>query len=110
MQSNQSFYKVTGALLLLLVAGQVLAYLSSPDSWQAFNDRLPAILAMVGFWGPICAIFSAGIVYTVLRVLGFNSLAEIRRESVEQNNPTPAILFVGTLIASVLFLLLVIRP
>ncbi len=39
----------------------------------------------------------------------FDSLAEIRSESVEQNNPTPAILFVGTLIASVLFLSLIIR-
>jgi hypothetical protein len=45
-----------------------------------------------------------------LRLLGFRSLVEIRAESVEQNNPTPAIIFVGTLIASILFLMLVIRP
>jgi hypothetical protein len=37
-------------------------------------------------------------------------LEEIRLESVEQNNPTPAIVFVGTLIASLLFLMMVIRP
>jgi hypothetical protein len=43
-------------------------------------------------------------------MLGFDSLEEIRQEAVEQNNPTPAILFVGTLIASILFLMLVIRP
>lgn len=45
-----------------------------------------------------------------MRLLGFNTLDEIRQESVEQNNPTPAIIFVGTLIASLLFLTLVIRP
>lgn len=110
MGVNKSFIKVSGALLLLLVIGQLLAYLSAPESWREFNARLPVILAMVGFWGPICAIISAGFVFVVLRILGFDSLSEIRRESVEQNNPTPAILFVGTLIASVLFLLLVIRP
>jgi hypothetical protein len=32
------------------------------------------------------------------------------RRKLEQNNPTPAIIFVGTLIASLLFLTLVIRP
>ena len=47
---------------------------------------------------------------TTLRLLGFTSLEEIRGESVEQNNPTPAIVFVGTLIASLLFLALIIRP
>jgi len=29
---------------------------------------------------------------------------------VEDNNPAPAIVFVGTLIASILFLMVVIRP
>lgn len=42
--------------------------------------------------------------------MGFESLEDIRVESVEQNNPAPAILFVGTLIASILFLMLVIKP
>jgi len=43
-------------------------------------------------------------------VLGFGSLEVLRRESVEQNNPAPAIIFTGTLIAMILFLMLVIRP
>lgn len=110
MQKNNTFIKVTGVLLALVIVGQVIAYLAAPEAWQGFAGRLPEILAMVGFWGPICAVISAGIVYVVFRLLGFASLEEIRKESVEQNNPTPAILFVGTLIASVLFLLLVIRP
>jgi hypothetical protein len=37
-------------------------------------------------------------------------LAAIRQESVEQNKPAPAIVFVGALIASVLFLMLIIKP
>ena len=45
-----------------------------------------------------------------MNLLGFESLEAIRQESVEQNNPAPAIIFVGTLIASVLFLMLVIKP
>jgi hypothetical protein len=45
-----------------------------------------------------------------MSLLGFGSLEVIRKESVEQNNPAPAIVFVGTLIASVLFLMLVIKP
>jgi hypothetical protein len=49
-------------------------------------------------------------VHFIMRLLGFDNLDEIRLESVEQNNPTPAILFVGALIASILFLLLVVRP
>lgn len=110
MQKNNSFIKVTATLLGLVLVGQLISYLSAPASWQEFNQRLPVILAMVGFWGPICAIISAGLVYAVLRLLGFSDLEEIRKESVEQNNPTPAILFAGTLIASVLFLLLIIRP
>lgn len=110
MQNQKPYIKVLLALVVLLLAGQALAYLAAPDSWREFNSRLPVILAMVGFWGPICAIISAAFVYIVLRLLGFASLEEMRSESVEQNNPTPAILFVGTLIASVLFLLLVIRP
>jgi hypothetical protein len=94
----------------LLVAGQAAAFLISRDVWENFYARLPAIIAMIAFWGPICAIFSSLIVLMVLRLLGFESLEAIRSESVDQNNPTPAIHFVGTLIASVLFLLLVIRP
>jgi hypothetical protein len=94
----------------LFIAGQVIAFGVARETWNEFVGRLPVILAMVAFWGPICAIFSAMIVYFVLRLLGFDSLDAIRSESVDQNNPTPAILFVGTLISSVLFLLLIIRP
>jgi hypothetical protein len=96
--------------VLTLVVGQVVAFLLAPDAWRAFVARLPVILAMVAFWGPVVALIAAGFVYGTLRLLGFKSLAEIRAESVDQNNPAPAIVFVGTLIASILFLMLVIRP
>ncbi len=98
------------ALIAALVIGQVVTYLISPAGWASFASRVPEILGQIAFWGPICAIFSAGFVYLTLRLLGFETLEEIRKESVEQNNPTPAIVFVGTLIASILFLSLVIRP
>lgn len=103
---------LTGIIVLVvaLALGQVLAFFIARDSWNIFVQRLPVILAQIAFWGPICAIFSAGFVYLTLRLLGFETLEEIRKESVEQNNPTPAIIFVGTLIASILFLSLVIRP
>lgn len=97
-------------LIAALVIGQVLVYVVAPASWLAFVNRLPVILSQIAFWGPICAIVAAAFVFMTLRLLGFRSLAEIRAESVEQNNPTPAIIFVGTLIASILFLMLVIRP
>ncbi len=97
-------------LLVCLILGQGLAFLLAPDSWRAFIGRLPVILSMIAFWGPIIAILAGLMVWAVLRLLGFHSLEAIRDESVEQNNPTPAIVFVGTLIASILFLTLVIRP
>jgi hypothetical protein len=93
-----------------LVIGQAASYLLAPSSWQAFFNRLPVILSMIAFWGPIVAIIAGIFEWVILRLMGFNSLEEIRAESVEQNNPTPAIIFVGTMIASILFLLLVIRP
>jgi len=83
-----------------LVLGQIISRLLAPASWDIFAARLPVILAMIAFWGPIVAIVAA---------LGFGSLAEIRQESVDQNNPAPAIVFVGTLVASLIFLGLVIR-
>jgi hypothetical protein len=98
------------SLIAVLVVGQVLAYLIAPASWTAFIVRLPVILAEIAFWGPICAIVAVGFIALALRILGFHSLAELRSESVEQNNPAPAIVFVGTFIASILFLMLVIRP
>jgi len=97
-------------LLVALALGQVVTYLIAPDSWRVFAERLPVILAMITFWGPIVALLAGLFVWLTLRLLGFTSLEEIRIESVEQNNPTPAVVFVGTLIASILFLMLVIRP
>jgi hypothetical protein len=64
---------------------------------------------MIAFWGPIVAIVASAFVVVTMRLLGFESLAEIRQESVEQNNPAPAIVFAGTLLASLVFLGLVIR-
>jgi hypothetical protein len=108
--SSRSVWVTGSAIVLALVAGQVVAFVSAPDSWRAFSARLPVILSMIAFWGPIVALVAAGLVWATLRLLGFRSLEEIRVESVEQNNPAPAIVLVGTLIASILFLMLVIRP
>lgn len=101
-----------GLLVLagLLVLGQIVAYALAPASWTAFVARLPVVLSMIAFWGPIVAVVAAAFVVITMRLLGFGSLAEIRQESTEQNNPAPAIVFVGTLIASLIFLGLVIRP
>lgn len=111
MKSSSRGFVIAGIVLLVaLVLGQVITFLIAPDSWGVFTERLPVILAMITFWGPIVALFAGLFVYVILRLLGFASLEEIRLESVEQNNPTPAIVFVGTLIASILFLMLVIRP
>ena len=97
-------------LLIALVAGQVIAYLAAPDSWKSFVAVLPKIISMIAFWGPIIALISYSFVALTLRMLGFTSFEDLRRESVEENNPAPAIIFVGTLIASILFLMIVIRP
>ena len=108
--ANRNALVVIVVLVVAVVAGQVVAFAAARDSWVAFAGRLPVIVSMIAFWGPVCAVFSAAFIYITLRLLGFASLEEIRNESVEQNNPTPAIIFVGTLIASILFLMLVIRP
>ncbi|HSB90686.1 MAG TPA: hypothetical protein VLD63_11745 [Anaerolineales bacterium] len=102
---------LTAALTIvgLIVLGQVVAYLVARESWQVFAARLPIILSMVAFWGPIVAAIAAVFIFITMRLLGFDSLEAVRQESVEQNNPTPAIVFVGTLIASLIFLGLVIR-
>ncbi len=111
MKSSSRGFLIAGVLLVVLMAlGQIVTYLIAPDSWQVFATRLPVILSMITFWGPIVALIAGLFVWGTLRLLGFGSLEEIRLESVEQNNPTPAIVFVGTLIASILFLMLVIRP
>jgi len=97
-------------LLIALVLGQGLAVLLNPSGYTGFLQVLPLILSQIAFWGPIVALIAGGFILATLRLLGFKSLEEIRAESVEQNNPTPAIVFVGTLIASMLFLALIIRP
>ena len=101
-----------GAVILVvaLVVGQGLAYLLNPAGYSEFAQTLPLVLSQIAFWGPIIALIAGGFILMTFRLLGFNSLDEIRAESVEQNNPAPAIVFVGTLIASLLFLGLVIRP
>ena len=110
MQQNRTMLMGVVFLVVALIIGQAFAFVIARDAWSIYISRLPIILAQIAFWGPICAIVSAGFVALTLRLLGFESLEEIRKESVEQNNPTPAIVFVGTLIASILFLTLVIRP
>jgi hypothetical protein len=110
MNKTRGFVSAGIILLVLLVVGQVIAYLIAPESWQTFIARLPVILAMIAFWGPIIAIVVGLFVWATLRMLGFATLEEIRQESIEQNNPTAAIVFVGALIAGILFVLLVIRP
>ena len=109
-KSSRGYLAAGGVLVLLLILGQLIAFLIAPDSWRAFAAGLPVILSMIAFWSPIIALVAGLFVWATLRLLGFVSLVEIRSESVEQNNPTPAIVFVGTLIASILFLMLVIRP
>ena len=105
-KSNQFFL----GLLIALVTGQVISYFVAPDSWKSFIGVLPRIISMIAFWGPIIALVSFGFVALTLRMLGFASFEDLRRESVEENNPAPAIIFVGTLIASILFLMIVIKP
>jgi hypothetical protein len=97
-------------LLIVLIVGQGVSFLAAPDSWRRFVGVLPRIISMIAFWGPIIALVSFAIVSMALRLLGFSSFADLRREAVEENNPSPAIIFVGTLIASILFLMIVIRP
>lgn len=97
-------------LLIVLVVGQGISYLAAPDSWRSFVAVLPKIVSMIFFWGPIIALVAFLFVGLTLRALGFRTFEDLRRESVEENNPAPAIVFVGTLIASILFLMTVIRP
>ncbi|MCZ2127121.1 MAG: hypothetical protein LC099_05020 [Anaerolineales bacterium] len=97
-------------LLIALVVGQVVSFVAAPDSWKNFIAVLPKILSMIAFWGPIIGLVVFGLVAATMRLLGFASLDEIRRESVDENNPAPAVIFAGTLIASILFLMIVIKP
>ena len=107
---SRSYLTAGIILVVIVIVGQVLSYLFNPESWMAFIARLPTILSMVAFWGPIIALIVGLFVWATLSMLGFSSLEIIRKESVEQNNPAPAIILVGTLVASILFLMLVIRP
>jgi hypothetical protein len=97
-------------LLVTLVVGQGVAALLNFKGYLTFLASLRLVLSQIAFWGPIIAIVAAVFIFIIMRLLGFKTIEEIRAESVEQNNPTPAIIFVGTLIASLLFLALVIRP
>ena len=107
---SKGYWAVLVLLLIAIAAGQVVSFLAARASWEAFVALLPKYLSMVAFWGPLVALVAGLLVWTMLRLLGFNSLAEIRRESVEENNPSPAIIFIGTIIASILFMMLVLRP
>src|SRR4030042_3178444 len=107
---SKGYWAVLALLLAPIVVGQAVSYVAAPASWQAFVALLPKYLSMVAFWGPLVALVAGIMVWTLLRLLGFNSLAEIRKESVEENNPSPAIIFIGTVIASILFMMLVLRP
>jgi hypothetical protein len=97
-------------LVIILLAGQGISFLSAPDSWRGFVQVLPKIISMIFFWGPIMAVVSYLFVAVGLRILGFTSFEDLRKESVEENNSAPAIIFSGMLIASVLFLMVVIKP
>jgi hypothetical protein len=97
-------------LVIALVIGQGLALLLNFKGYLTFLVTLRVVLSQLAFWGPIIALIAAAFILAAMRLLGFKSLDEIRAESVEQNNPTPAIIFVGVLVASLQFLALVIRP
>lgn len=107
---SKGYLPVFLILVILVAAGQVISYLAAPETWRAFIDLVPKYLSMIAFWGPIVALIVAVFVWSMMKLLGFNSLKEIREESVEQNNPAPAIIFAGTLLAGILFISLVLRP
>ena len=96
--------------VIVILAGQAISYFIAPESWRTFVAILPKIVSMIAFWGPLIALVSLVLVTLTLRLLGMKSLEDLRRESVDENNPAPAIIFVGILIASILFLMVVIRP
>jgi hypothetical protein len=54
-KSSRSFLVIGAFLLILLIGGQIASFLLAPASWQAFIARLPVVLSMVAFWGPIVA-------------------------------------------------------
>ncbi len=107
---SRSFLISAAVIVGVILIGQVVAYLLNPPSWMAFIQRLPVILSMIAFWGPIIAFIAGLFMWAALRLLGFSSFEILRQETIEQNNPAPAIVFTGTLIATILFLMLVIKP
>lgn len=107
---SKGYWMVLVLLIAAIVLGQVISYLAAPASWEAFVSTLPKYLSLTAFWGPIVALLAGVLVWAMLKLLGFNSLAEIREESVEQNNPAPAIIFTGTMIAGILFIMLILKP
>ncbi len=107
---NRSYLVSAAIVIGVILLGQVVAYLLNPPSWQAFIGQLPVILSMIAFWGPIIAFIAGLFMWAALRLLGFTSMEILRQETIEQNNPAPAIVFTGTLIATILFLMLVIKP
>jgi predicted lysophospholipase L1 biosynthesis ABC-type transport system permease subunit len=107
---SKGYWAVLALLLLSIVLGQVVSFLAARASWEAFVSLLPKYLSMVAFWGPLVALVASLLVWTMLRLLGFASLAEIRKESVEENNPSPAIILTGTMITAILFIMLILRP
>ncbi|MBM2850104.1 MAG: hypothetical protein HW418_3046 [Anaerolineales bacterium] len=79
-----------GAIILVvaLAVGQGLAFLLNSAGYFIFLTTLRVVLSQVAFWGPIIAVIAGGFILITMRLLGFNTLDEIRQESVEQNNPT----------------------
>lgn len=110
MKKMKSWLAIGLILLVALILGQAIAFLISGDAWRAYLEALPKVLAQIAFWGPVIAIIAGLFVWGMLRLLGFKSIEQIRDESVQQNNPSPAIVFVGTLLAALVFLLIIIRP
>ncbi|MBN1439151.1 MAG: hypothetical protein JW929_07065 [Anaerolineales bacterium] len=107
---SKGYWAVLILLLAAIAVGQVVSYLAARASWEAFAALLPKYLSMVAFWGPLVALVAGVFVWVMLKLLGFHSLADIRRESVEENNPAPAIIFIGTMISAILFMMLILRP
>lgn len=107
---NRGFLIPAIVLVISVILGQVAALLISPGAYQTYLGRIPAILSMVAFWAPIMALIAGFFIWAILRLMGFTSVEQLRQESVEQNNPVPAIIFAGALIASILLLAIVIRP
>jgi hypothetical protein len=68
-------------VVVALVVGQGLSYLLAPESWHGFTAVLPKILSMIAFWGPIIVLISFAFVAGAMRLLGFTSMEEIRKES-----------------------------